>query len=130
MEIDGDLEMVWVAIATSPFLDGGDLRVQAFGNRVGDAMREVGQHIGKVTRNQFGRLQFLEARPGLVRHVLRIGQPQVLALGEGGVARFEQRLVLLLSDLVDGFNDVAHDVEMAKTILASACGTLSRQALM
>ncbi len=46
------------------------------------------------------RLQFLEARPRLVRHVLRVGQPQIFALGQGGFTPFQQPLVLLVSDLV------------------------------
>lgn len=58
MEIGGDLEVVWVAIAASPLLDGGDLGVQAFGNGVGDAMREVGQHVGKMTGDQMNDQAF------------------------------------------------------------------------
>jgi len=45
MEIDGDLEMVRIAIATGALLDDGNLGTQAFGDGVGDVMREVGQHI-------------------------------------------------------------------------------------
>ena len=47
MEIDGDLEVIRIAIAAGALLDGGDLRVQALGDGVGDAMREVGQHVGR-----------------------------------------------------------------------------------
>jgi hypothetical protein len=42
MEIDGDLEVVGIAIAAGAFLDGGDLGIETLGNGVGDAMREVG----------------------------------------------------------------------------------------
>jgi hypothetical protein len=43
VEIDGDLEVVGIAITAGPFLDGGDLGVQPLGDCIGDAMREVGQ---------------------------------------------------------------------------------------
>lgn len=45
MEIDGDLELLRVAIATGTFLDRGDLGIQSLGNGVGNAMREIGKHI-------------------------------------------------------------------------------------
>ena len=41
MEVDGDLEVVRIAIATGALLDGGDLGVQSFGDGVGDAMLKV-----------------------------------------------------------------------------------------
>lgn len=179
MEIDGDLEIVRVAIATGPLLDGSDLGVQAFSDSVGDAMLKVGQHIGQMSGNQLGgldhghqaavgrpeipalpelggpglrlvapqlpqrllqrpgtgclefhRLQFIEAIPGLIRHVLRVGQPQVLASGQRIVAGLHQRLVLLLSHLVYRIDDMTHDMEAIKDHLWSAPGTLFRQALM
>ena len=36
MEVDGDFEMVRIAIAASPLLDGSDLRVQTLSDGVGD----------------------------------------------------------------------------------------------
>ena len=54
MEIDGDLEMLRVAIATGTFLDRGDLGIQSLGNGVGNAMREIRQHIRQVTCDQLG----------------------------------------------------------------------------
>ena len=56
MEIDGDLEMVRVAVATGALLYGRNLGVQAFGHSVGDAMIEKGHHIGQVTSEQLGCL--------------------------------------------------------------------------
>src|SRR4051794_40445297 len=56
MEIDVDLEMVGVAVTTSALLDGSDVGVQALGHSVGDAMIEVGQHIGQMTCDQLGHL--------------------------------------------------------------------------
>jgi hypothetical protein len=38
MEIDGDLEVVRIAIAASAFLDGGNLGVQSLRDSVGDSM--------------------------------------------------------------------------------------------
>jgi hypothetical protein len=38
MEVDGDLEVIGVAIAASTLLDRSDLRVQTLGHRIGDAM--------------------------------------------------------------------------------------------
>src|SRR5690348_2474282 len=56
MEINGDLEMVRVAVATGALLYGRNLGVQAFGHSVGDAMIEKGHHIGQVTSEQLGCL--------------------------------------------------------------------------
>lgn len=56
MEIDGDLEVVRVAITTGALLDGSDLRIQSFGDGIGDAMSEVGQHIGQMPGDQLGGL--------------------------------------------------------------------------
>ena len=91
MEIDGDLEMVRVAIATGPLLDGGDLRVQTFSNSVGDAMLKVGQHIGQMSGNQLGGLD--HGRQAAV------GRPEIPALPELGgpslrlvAPQFPQRL--------------------------------------
>ena len=39
MEIDGDLEVVRIAIAASALLDGGDLGIQSFRDSVGDKQR-------------------------------------------------------------------------------------------
>lgn len=61
---------------------------------------------------EFGDLQFLDARSGLVGHVRRVGQPQVLALGQRRVSSLRQRLVLLLPDPVQGIDNVPHDVEL------------------
>lgn len=41
MEIDGELEVVRIAVVTSAFLDGSNLRVQSFCNSVGDPMGKV-----------------------------------------------------------------------------------------
>ena len=54
MEIDGDLEVVWIAIATGAFLDSSDLGVETLSDGIGDAMSEVGQDIRQMTGNQFG----------------------------------------------------------------------------
>ena len=45
MEIGGQYEVIWIVVATSPFLDGSALRVQAFDDRVGVATREYGQTL-------------------------------------------------------------------------------------
>ena len=49
MEIDGDLEVVQVAIAAGALLDRGDLGVQSLGNGIGNAMREVSQDVRQMT---------------------------------------------------------------------------------
>jgi hypothetical protein len=36
MEIDGDLEVVWVAVAASALLDGSNLGIQSFRDSIGD----------------------------------------------------------------------------------------------
>ena len=159
MEIDGDLEVVRVAIAAGALLHRGDLGVQSLGNGIGNAMREVSQDVRQMTGDQlggrdhrrqatmrrpevpslpelhrprrrlvapqlpqrllecpcpagleFGGLQLREALTRLVGHVLRVGQPQVLALGQRGVTGLQQRLVLLLSDLVDGIELALHSI--------------------
>src|SRR5438552_4227015 len=46
--------MVAVTVAASTLLDGGDLGIQAFGNGVGNAMREVSQNVGQVARDELG----------------------------------------------------------------------------
>src|SRR4051794_29993770 len=56
MEIDGDLEMVGVAVAAGALLYGRDLGVQALCHSVSDAMIEIGHHIGQVTSDQLGCL--------------------------------------------------------------------------
>ncbi len=56
MEINGNLEVVRVAIATSALLDSSDLGIESFRNSVGDAMLKISQHIGQMPCNQFGRL--------------------------------------------------------------------------
>ena len=52
MEIDGDLELVTVTEPAGALLDRGDLGIQSFGHGVGNAMLEIGQHIGQVTPMQ------------------------------------------------------------------------------
>jgi hypothetical protein len=49
MEIDSDLEMVRVTIAAGELLNGGNLRILALGNGIGDAIPEV-----KVTPDPSG----------------------------------------------------------------------------
>ena len=54
MEIDGDLEMVGIAVATGALLYCRNLGVQALRHSVSDAMIEIGHYIGQVTSNQLG----------------------------------------------------------------------------
>lgn len=54
MEIDGDLEVVRIAIAADALLDGSDLGIQSFCDGVGDTMGKAGQHVGQVAGDQFG----------------------------------------------------------------------------
>jgi len=56
MEVDGDLEMVRVAVATGALLDGCDHGVQALRHSVSDAMIEIRHYIGQVASDQLGRL--------------------------------------------------------------------------
>src|SRR5215207_1529949 len=163
MEIDGDLEMVGVAVATGALLYRRDLGVQALRHGVSDAMMEIGHYIGQVTSDQLGRLDHgrnpamrgpevptlpetlgpayslivpqlaqgflecpgprslefhgldrLEMRFGSLRHILLAVEPQVLALGQRGVALTHQRLVLAFPDLIHSLEHMAHDVEAIK----------------
>ena len=173
MEIDGDLEIVRIAIATGALLNGSDLGVQPFGDGVGYAMREIGEDIRQMPLDQlcnvdhgrqaavrrpeiptlpelgrpcrrgvapqfpqrlldgprptsleFGAFEFIESSARLVGHVLRVGQPQILALGQSGISCRHQRFVLLLSDLVHRINHVPHDVEAVEHHLAVGIGNL------
>lgn len=56
MEIDGDLEVIWVAIAEGLFLNSLSFGIQPYGNSVGNTMSEVGQHIRKMPGNQLCHL--------------------------------------------------------------------------
>jgi len=56
MEVDGDLEVLGIAVAAGALLHGRDLRVQALGDRIADAVAEVGQHVGQVPGNGLGRV--------------------------------------------------------------------------
>jgi hypothetical protein len=48
VKVDGDLEVIWIAIATGPLLDSGDFGIQPISNGISDAMLEVGQHIRQM----------------------------------------------------------------------------------
>lgn len=48
MEIDRGLEMLDVAEAPSGFLDPLGRRIDGFHSRLGDAVTEVSQHLGKM----------------------------------------------------------------------------------
>lgn len=54
VEVDGDLEVIRISVATGPLLDRANLGIQPFGNGIGDAMFEVGQHIWQVAGDQPG----------------------------------------------------------------------------
>ncbi len=52
MEIDGDLEVIGIAVVAGALLDGSDLGIEAIGNGIGsdgigDAMRAVGQSLAR-----------------------------------------------------------------------------------
>ena len=51
MEVDGDLEVLGIAVAAGALLHGGDLRVQALCYRIADAVAEVGQRVGQMPGN-------------------------------------------------------------------------------
>ena len=92
MEIDGDLEVVRIAITASALLDGSDLGIQSFRDGVGDAMGKVGQHIWQVASDQLGGVDH--------RRQAAVRRPEVPALPEFGCPRhrgiapqFPQRLL-------------------------------------
>lgn len=94
MEVDGDLEVLEVPEAVGTLLDGGDLGVQALGDGVGDAVREVAQHVGKVRVDELGDLHD--------RWQLAVSGPEVPTIPE--LARPGGRLVApeLAQALLDG----------------------------
>lgn len=80
VEIDGDLTMVTISESIGTFLYRGNLGIPPFRHGIGDAMREVGQHIRPVPGNQLGRLD--HGRQAAV------GRPVIPALPEAfGPAR-------------------------------------------
>jgi len=56
MEIDGGLEMLDVAEATGGLLHPLDRRIKGFDSRIGDAMLQIGEHVGEVTSDELRHL--------------------------------------------------------------------------
>ncbi len=84
MEIDGDLEVIAITEPAGTFLNGGDLGIQSFCHGVGDAMLEIGQHVGQVSSNQLGDLD--HGRQTAVRGPEIPVSPEALGPTEAAIA--------------------------------------------